>query len=167
MIGNFYVTHAFLLLGAIGAAVGITPESRGHVIGRAKLLLPGWLAVGGALALIVYPDIVQLLRPELWTILIGAILVGAVRGRFIGKDSDLVCHLVRMTPARDGRWAASLLVLLAILEIAVELFTPPNDHTYLPTMEFGAILPAGYLFGRATMAWIHSAQLQHVDLGDP
>lgn len=167
MIGNFYFTHALILVGALGAAVAIIPESQGTLIRRWWLLVPGLLAAASAFVVIIYPDISQLWRPQLWDIGLGAIVVGAVRGHFMRKDCDRVWKLVRVTPARDGRWAANALVLLAIAEIAVELATPPDDHTYLPVVELGTILAAGYLLGRAVVAWIRIGALQHVDLRDP
>ena len=47
-----------------------------------------------------------------------------------------------------------------------ELATPPDDHTYLPTMEFFTIVPAGYLLGRAVLGWFSARQSSHVDLHD-
>ena len=164
MIGNFYLTHVVILLCAVGAAIGIVPESRGQTVSRWRLLLPGGLAAIAALVLILYPDILQLFRPELWTLGVVALLVGAARGRFIEKEMDQAWNLVRLTRARDGRWAAICLVVLAILEIVAELATPPEDHTYLPTVEFGTIIAAGYLLGRSFVAWAHAGTLDQSDL---
>ena len=164
MIENFYLTHAVILLCAVGAVIGLVPESRGQTINRWRLLLPGVLAAIGAFVLILYPDFLQLFRPELWTLGAVAMLVGAARGRFIEKEMDQAWNLVRMTRARDGRWAAICLVVLAILEIAAELATPPDDHTYMPTAEFGTIIAAGYLLGRSVVAWAHAGTLDQSDL---
>lgn len=167
MISNFYVTHPIILLAALVSAFVIIPESNGRNIKRWQLLVPGVSAAGGALVLIVYPDILQLWRAQLWDIGLGAVFVGAVRGYFMRKDSDRVCKLVRVDPAGDGRWAANLLVLLAVVEIVVELITPPDDHTYLPIVELSTIIPAGYLLGRSVLAWIRTGTMDHVDLRDP
>lgn len=66
--------------------------------------------------------------------------------------------------ARDGRWAANFLLLITIAETVAELSNPPDDLTYQSTMEFCIILPAGYLLGRAIAAWIHTRDLEDVDL---
>ena len=38
--------------------------------------------------------------------------------------------------------------------------------TFLPTMEFFTIVPAGYLLGRAVLGWFSARQSSHVDLHD-
>ena len=73
---------------------------------------------------------------------------------------------MRVSPARDGRWAGYYLVLMAILESAAELASPQDDHTFLPTMEFSTIVPAVYLLGRVVLGWFPARQSSHVDLHD-
>ena len=166
MIGNFYFTHVPIVLCALGAAVCITPESRGKKMPTWQILLPGLLAGCGALILIVYPEISQFFRADLWTVVALSALAGAARGWFMRKEADHTFGVVRVSRARDGRWAAYFLVLMAILESVAELATPPDDHTFLPTMEFFTIVPAGYLLGRAVLGWFHARQSSHVDLHD-
>lgn len=164
MLSNFYLTHGLILVGAISAAFSIRSESQGRLIRPWRLLLPGVLAAAAGLVLIVYPDISQLLRLDLWTLGVVAILVGAVRGQFVRKELDRALNFVRAQPTRDGQWAANLLVLLAFLEVGAELSTPPDDHTYVPTIELGMVIVGGFLLGRAVAGWIRAGRIQHVDL---
>jgi hypothetical protein len=163
MIGNFYVTHVPIILCAVATAVCITPESRGRLIPQWQILLPGLLAGCGTLILIVYPEISQFFRGELWTVVALSVLVGAARGWFMRKEADHNFRVARVEPARDGRWAA---YFLAIVESVAELATPPDDHTYLPTVELFTIVPAGYLLGRAVLGWLNARQSIHEDLRD-
>jgi hypothetical protein len=169
MIGNFYLMHLPIVLCALGAAVIIVPERRGRRIAQVRLLLPGLLAALGALLLIFYPDISQLFRPQLWLIVLFAVLAGAARGWLLPKDADHAWKLVKVGRAGDGLWAAIFLVVMAAVEVAAELLsllTPVDDHFFLPTMELLTIVPAGYLLGRAVFLWFSAWRSVHVDLRD-
>ncbi|MFI4998918.1 MAG: hypothetical protein ACHQK9_03465 [Reyranellales bacterium] len=86
----------------IAAAACAVPESRRRKIKRWWLLLLGLLASFSTAVVVAYPDILDLLQPEVWTLGLLAALVGAARGCWLGMDSDHVWDLVRLQRGFDS-----------------------------------------------------------------
>jgi len=121
------------------------------------------LAALAAIALLSYPDVRDLLQLEVWSVAAVGILVGAARGQFMGMDADHNWRLVRLTWAHDRLWVAIILLLLAILQFAIEIRLR-QQNPFETTVELPAVLASGYLLGTSIAAWFRAGSIAHTDL---
>ncbi len=166
MVGSLFIAHTVMLAGAVGAAAGAVPESRRRPVKRWWLLVPGPLAALSTAILIAYPEIIDLLQPEVWMLGMLAALAGAARGHWMGLDSDHGWGLVRLRRGYDGLAVALAVALFAAIQYALEL-RGTDDSRYEPTLEFIMILASGFLLGRSVVAWVRAGAIDHVDLHQP
>jgi len=161
----FYLSDIVLLLAAIAAAVTAIPQSRGKVVPRWHLLLPGVLATVATIALMSYPHPKDLLDLEMWSTGAVGFLVGAARGQFMGVDSDQSWGLVRLRYGRDALWAAIALACFAAIHFVVEMVSR-DVNPYMTSVSLLMTLSGSYLAGRSLVGWIGAGTRTHVDLHD-
>jgi hypothetical protein len=108
-----------LLLAIVGALVAMR-ERQQRPVPRWHLLVPGLASTVGTLILLSYPDIRDLADPQMWTVGLAGIAVGALRGWAMRLDSDHAFAQVRLRSGGDAAWVAWVLVLLAAVQGAIE-----------------------------------------------
>jgi hypothetical protein len=158
-----YGLDLLIVLLAIGAAVSANLERRPEPFPRRQLLVPGLLGFVGALILLAYPDIRDLVDPEIWLIASAGIAVGAVRGWAIGIESDHAHRQVRVHGGHDAAWAGWLMVLFAAIQGAIETGLRA-ENPYETTAEFLMLVAGGYLLGRSLVTWLRARAADHHDL---
>jgi hypothetical protein len=166
MGNSLLIVHTVMLLGALAAAASAVPEVRRQPMKRWQLLAPGLLATFSTTVLLAYPDILDLLEPQVWMLGLLAALAGSARGYWMGLDSDHGWGLVRLARAYDGLAVALAVTLFAAMQYILDL-RGIDDSRYEPTLELVMILTSGFLFGRSIAAWIRAGQTHHVDLHEP
>lgn len=166
MGNNLLIVHTVMLLGALAAAASAVPEVRRPLMKRWQLLAPGLLATFATAVLLAYPDILDLLQPEVWMLGLLAALAGSARGYLMRLDSDHGWGLVRLRRAYDGLTVAVAVALFAVIQYALDL-QGLDESRYEPTLELIMILASGFLFGRSIAAWIRAGQTHHMDLHEP
>jgi hypothetical protein len=162
---EFFAEDAVMVAAALTALATAWPQRQDALVRRRLLLMPGLLAFVSALLLFGYPQFTELLDAQVWLIAFLAIAAGCVRGALLGMDSDHDAQLVRLTGPGDVRWLALLMVVVAILQAAVEIHTLA-ENPFEPTVELMMLLLGSYLLGRSVVGWIRAGQLQHVVLRD-
>lgn len=158
-----YGLDLLILLLAIAGALVAGRERGQQPIPRWHLLVPGLASAAGTLILLSYPDIRDLADPQMWTIGLGGIAVGALRGWALRLDSDHAFAQVRLRSAGDAAWVAWALVLLAALQGAIETGLR-KENPYEATAELFMLITGGYLLGRSMVAWLRARSGMHVDL---
>jgi len=153
---------AILLLAVAGALVA-GRERQQRPVPRWHLLVPGLASTIGTLILLSYPDIRDLADPQMWTIGLAGVAVGAVRGWALRMDSDHASAQVRLHGGGDAAWVAWALVLLAALQGAIETGLR-KENPYEATAELFMLITGGYLLGRSVVAWLRARSGMHVDL---
>jgi len=81
----------------------------------------------------------------------------------MGMDADHNWRLVRLTWAHDRLWVAIILLLLAILQFAIEIRLR-QQNPFETTVELPAVLASGYLLGASIVAWFRAGSIAHTDL---
>lgn len=160
-----YGLDLLILLIAIAGALVAHCERRQRRISRWYLLVPGIASTICVLILLSYPDIRDLADPQMWTIGLAGVAVGAVRGWAMRMDSDRAFAQVRLRHGEDGAWVAWALVLLAALQGAIETGLRA-ENPYETTAELFMLITGGYLLGRSVVAWLRARSGTHVDLQD-
>jgi hypothetical protein len=158
-----YGLDAVILLLAVVSALVAGRERLRQPMPRWRLLVPGLASTVGTLILLSYPDIRDLADPQMWTIGLGGIAVGAVRGWAMRLDSDHAFSQVRLRSGGDAAWVAWILVLLAALQGAIETGLRA-ENPYEATAELLMLITSGYLLGRSLVAWLRARSSSHVDL---
>ena len=158
-----YGLDLLILLIAIGGALVATREGRQRRIPRWHLLIPGLASAACTLILLSYPDIRDLADPQMWTIGLVGVAVGAVRGWAMAMDSDHAFAKVRLRHGGDAAWAAWILVVLAAIQGAIETGLRA-ENPYEETAELFMLIVGGYLFGRSAIGWQRARSGTHVDL---
>jgi hypothetical protein len=158
-----YGLDAVILLLAIASALVAMRERRWQPMPRWRLLVPGLASTVGTLILLSYPDIRDLADPQMWTVGLAGMAVGAVRGWAMRLDSDHAFAQVRMHSGGDAAWIAWVLVLLAALQGAIETGLRA-ENPYEATAELLMLITSGYLLGRSLVAWLRARSGTHVDL---
>ncbi len=166
MVSKLFIIHGAMLLGAVAAAASAAREVRRRPIKRWRLLAPGLLATFSTTILLAYPDILDLLRTQVWLLGLLAALVGAARGHWMGLDSDHGWRLVRLSRGYDGFVVSLAVALFATIQFILEQ-KGDDDGPYEPTLEFVMIVASGYLLGRSVVAWFRAGSIHHVDLHEP
>ncbi len=160
-----YGIDLVILLLAIAGAVSATAERRQRLMPRWRLLVPGVLGALGTLILLSYPDIRDLADPQMWTIGLVGVAVGALRGLAMKVDSDHAFSIVRLRSRGDAAWVAWLLVLFAALQGAIETGLKA-ENPYEKTAELLMLVTSGYLFGRSLIVWWRARTGIHVDIDE-
>jgi hypothetical protein len=163
MLLNLYVVDTLMVIAALGSAVSAAGEARRRPIGRWRLLMPGALALLATVLMIAFPTMSDLFDVGFWTVLVVSVLVGVVRGAFIGMASDLNWRLVRLDHGIDGFLAALGVLVVAIVQFAIEVSTGAENRAET-TFEFAISVISGYLLGRSIAAWFRARALHHHDL---
>lgn len=166
MVSKLFIIHGVMLLGAIAAAASAVGEIRRRPMKRWRLLAPGLLATFATTVLLAYPDILDLMRAQVWLLGLLAALVGAARGQWMGLDSDHGWQLVRLGRGFDGFVVSLAVALFATIQFILEQ-TGADDGPYEPTLDFIMIVASGYLLGRSVIAWFRAGSIHHVDLHEP
>ena len=158
-----YGLDLLILLIAIAGALFARCERRQQRIPRWYLLAPGLAGATCTLILLSYPDIRDLADPQMWTIGLAGVAVGALRGWAMSIDSDHAFAQVRLSTGGDAAWVAWALVLLAALQGAIETGLRA-ENPYEATAELLMLITSGYLLGRSLIAWTRARSGTHVDL---
>jgi hypothetical protein len=158
-----YGLDLLILLLAIAGALVAGCERKQRQIPRWYLLAPGLVSAICTLILLSYPDIRDLADPQMWTIGLAGVAVGALRGWAMRLDSDHAFAQVRVRHGGDAAWVAWTLVLLAALQGAIETGLRA-ENPYEATAELFMLITGGYLLGRSVVAWLRARTGTHVDL---
>jgi hypothetical protein len=161
----FYLSDGLMLAFALAAAASAVVQSRGQVVPRWTLLLPGVLASIATVSTMIFPHPRDLLELEMWTAGVIGFLVGAARGQLMGMESDLNWGLVRLRYTKDELWVALVFVLFAFVHFVIEM----RLLDVSPFMASGVLamtVTGSYLFGRSLIGWIRAGRTSHVDLRD-
>jgi hypothetical protein len=163
MFINLYVIDTAMVLAAAGAVVGSLGEARPLPIKRWHLLVPGAFSLLATILMLVFPEVSDLLEVQFWTVLLVSVLVGAARGAFIAMASDHYWKLVRLDHGIDALLASAGVLLVAIVQFAIEVSTGAENRAET-TFELVLSVIAGYLVGRSVAAWLRARALHHHDL---
>jgi hypothetical protein len=151
MLDLFYVVDGVMLALALAAAACAVALTR-------QRIRPGWvvpatgvLASLSAIVLLSYPDVRDLLQLEVWSVAAVGILAGAARGQFMRLESDHNWRLVRLRWAYDWTGVALVVLLLALLQFALEIRLR-QQNPFETTVELPMVLASGYLLGASLVA---------------
>lgn len=158
-----YGLDLLILLLAVAGALVAGCERRQRRVPRRYLLVPGLASAACTLILLSYPAIRDLADPQLWTIGLAGVAVGAVRGWALRMEVDHAFAQVRLRHGGDAAWVAWVLVLLAALQGAVETGLRA-ENPYEATAELFMLIAGGYLLGRSVVTWLRARSETHVDL---
>jgi hypothetical protein len=165
MLDLFYAVDGVMLALALAAALCAVALTRHRIMPSWVVPAPGVLASLASIALLSYPDVRDLLELQVWSIASVGILAGAARGQFMRLDSDHNWRLVRLRWAYDWMWVALAVLLLAILQFAIEIRLR-QQNPFETTVELPMVLASGYLLGASLVAWVRSGSIAHSDLHD-
>ena len=142
------------------------PEAQGKPQKLWRIAVPPFLATLVALVLLA-GAVTSFAHDATWaaTALVGTV-VGLIRGRAIGVQTDQVWGVVRPQPVLDGAVIAVGVVAAALLD-AVAGFLPPGTLPRQAHIAAASSLFAGYLAGRAWSMGTRAARSPHVDLEHP
>ena len=163
MVVNLYIVDAVMVLCAAGAVASAAGEVRRLPMRRRHLLLPGLFAMLATILVLAFPQPSDLMDVEFWFVLIVCILIGVVRGAFIGMASDHYWKLVRLDRGIDSLLAAVAVLIVGIIQAYIETSTGAESHVET-TFEFIMSVVSGYLFGRSIAAYFRARALHHHDL---
>ena len=159
----FYAVDGVMLLLAATAVACAIAEMKQRIVSCWIVLATGVLASLAAIALLSYPDVRDLLQLEVWSVAAVGILAGAARGQFMRMEADHNWGMVRLTWAHDWLWVAIAVLLLAILQFAIEIRLR-QQNPFETTVELPTVLAAGYLLGASIVAWFRAGSIAHTDL---
>jgi len=160
---NLYIVDTVMVLCAAGAVASAAGEMRRLPIRRRRLLHPGLFAMLATILVLAFPQASDLMDVEFWFVLIVCILIGTVRGAFIGMASDHYWKLVRLDRGIDSLLAAIVVLIVGIIQAYIETSTGAENHVET-TFEFIMSVVSGYLFGRSIAAYFRARALHHHDL---
>ena len=163
MVLKLFVVDAAMVIAALGSTASAAGEVPRRPIKRWRLLLPGFLALLAAILMIAFPTLSDLFDSGFWMVLVVSVLIGVVRGAFIGMASDHYWKLVRLDNGIDALAGAACVLLIAIVQFIIEV-TSGAENRAETTFEFVMAVIAGYLLGRSTAAWFRARALHHHDL---
>ena len=158
-----YGLDLLILLLAIAGALVARGERNQQRVPRWYLLVPGLAGTMCTLILLSYPDIRDLADPQMWTIGLAGVLVGALRGWAMHMDADHAFSQVRLRSGGDAAWVAWGLVVLAATQGAIETGLRA-ENPYEATAELFMLVAGGYLLGRSVVTWLRAGSGTHVDL---
>lgn len=163
MAVNLYVIDTVMVLCAAGAVAASVGEARREPIPRRHLVLPGLFALLATVLVLAFPQPSDLMDVQFWFVLIVCLLIGVVRGAFIGMASDHYWRLVRLDRGIDALLAAIGVLVLAVIQAYIETSTGAENQAET-TFEFVMSVISGYLFGRSIAAYFRARALHHHDL---
>jgi len=163
MFDLLYAVDGVMLVLAIAGTVCAGRLTGQRIASRWIVLAPGVLAALSAIALLSYPDVRDLLQLEVWSVAAVGILAGVVRGQLMRLDADHNWQLVRVTWVYDWLGVAIAVLLLAILQFAIEIRLR-QQNPFETTVELPMVLTAGYLLGASIAAWFRAGSIAHTDL---
>jgi hypothetical protein len=163
MVLNLHVVDTLMVIAALGSVGSAAGEVRRQPIGRWRLLMPGAFALLATVLMIAFPTMSDLFDVGFWTVLVVSVLVGVARGAFIAMASDQYWSLVRLDHGIDALLAALGVLLVAIVQFAIEVSTGAENRAET-TFEFVISVISGYLLGRSVAAWFRARALHHHDL---
>ena len=159
----FYAVDGVMLALAFAALACAIALTKWRVVPRWVVPATGILASLSAIALLSYPDVRDLLQLEVWSVAAVGILAGSARGQFMRLETDHNWRLVRLKWAYDWMAVAIVVLLLAILQFAIEIRLR-QQNPFETTVELPMVLASGYLLAAALVAWVRSGSLAHTDL---
>jgi hypothetical protein len=163
MFTLFYAVDGLMLALAIAGVVFASRLRGQRVAPRWTLLAPGVLASLAAIALLSYPDVRDLLQLQVWSLAAIGILFGAVRGQFMRLEADHNWRLVRIHWAFDWFWVSIAVLVLAILQFAIEIRLR-QQNPFETTVELPMVLASSYLLGASILAWFRAGSIAITDL---
>jgi hypothetical protein len=163
MVLNLYVVDSVMVLCAAGAVASSYGESKRQPIRRRHLVFPGVFALLSAILVLAFPAPSDLMDSKFWLILLVCILIGAVRGAFLGMAADHYWKLVRVDHGIDALLGSIAVLIIAVIQFYIEASAGAENHAET-TFEFVMSVIAGYLFGRSVAAWFRARALHHHDL---
>jgi hypothetical protein len=163
LIVNLYTVDIAMVVAALGATVSAAGEARPLPIKRWRLHIPGAFAFLATILMISYPQMSDLLDVQFWIVLLVSILIGVARGAFIAMASDQNWRLVRLDHGLDALLAALGVLLVAIVQFAIEAATGAENRAET-TFELAISVVSGYLIGRSIAGWFRARSLHHHDL---
>ena len=163
MVINLYVIDAAMVLCAAGAVASSVGEARREPIPRRRLLFPGLFALLATVLVLAFPEPGDLMDVQFWFVLIVCILIGMVRGAFIGMASDHYWRLVRLDRGIDAVLASIAVLIVGLIQFVIETSTGTENYAET-TFEFIMSVISGYLFGRSIAAYFRARALHHHDL---
>lgn len=158
-----YGLDLLVLLLALGAALAANGERRERLVPRDRLLLPGVLAILGAVILLAYPDIRDLADLQAWSVGLVGIAFGTLRGRMMSLQVDQAFGLARLQNAGDGALVGALMTVCAATQGGIETGLRA-ENPYEATAELLMLLTGGYMLGRSLILWLRARNAGHVDL---
>jgi hypothetical protein len=165
MFDLFYAIDGLMLVLAIAAVVCAFKQAGERVVRRWIILAPGVCATLASIALLSYPDVRDLLQLEVWSIASVGFLAGVARGAFMRLDSDHNWQLVRLKWSYDWLVIAVAVLVLAILQFAIEIRLR-QQNPFETTVELPSVLGSVYLLGASIVAWFRAGSIAHTDLHD-
>ena len=163
MLFNLYTIDSVMVFAALCGVASAWGEARRQPIRRRFLLMPGAFALLATILMLAFPTTSDLFDSGVWTVLLVSVLAGVVRGAFLGMASDHYWKLVRLDHGIDAPLAALVLLLITVVQFAIEAATGAENRAET-TFEFAASVVAGYLLGRSVAAWFRARSLHHHDL---
>ncbi len=160
---SLYIFDSAMTVAAVATVISAAGECRRHPIQRWRLLMPGVFAILSTILLFAFPMIEDLLQVEFWMVMVVSVLVGVARGSLIGMASDHYWKLVRLDRGIDSLVAAVVVLVVAVVQFAIEASTGAENRSE-STFEFVMAVFAGYLLGRSVAAWFRARALHHHDL---
>lgn len=158
-----YALDSLIVVLAIAAAIMANAERRRTPFSLYRLPLPGIFAFCGAVILLAYPEIRDLVNPEVLTVAMAGTVVGALRAMLIRIESDRRHKLVLLHGAGDGVLFGWLMVAFAAFQGAIETGLRA-ENPFEATAEFLLLLCSSYLLGRSMVVWLRACTAQHHDL---
>jgi len=155
-----YGLDVLIVLLAIGAAASANVERTTEPFPRIQLLMPGLLALAGAMVLLSYPDIRDLADPGVLLVSTVGVLGGGCRGALIRIEADHAPRVVRVWRGSDAAWAGWLMVLSAAVQGSIERALRA-DNPYEKTAEAVMLLAGSYLLGRSIVSWLRARAMAH------
>ena len=163
MLDLFYAVDGIMLAFAVAAAVFAFRQAGERVVPRWFMLAPGVFASAGAIALLSYPDVRDLLQLQVWSIASAGLLIGVARGAFMRLDSDHNWQLVRLKWSNDWLVIAVAVLVLSIVQFAIEIRLR-QQNPFETTVELPTVLGSAYLLGSSIIAWFRAGSIAHTDL---
>jgi|KBSSwiStaDraftv2_1062776.scaffolds.fasta_scaffold341815_2 hypothetical protein len=158
-----YGLDLLILLLALGAALVANGERHGRLVPRNRLVLPGVLAILGAVVLLAYPEIRDLADLQAWSVGLTGVACGTLRGWFMNLQVDQAFGVTRLHRAGDGIVVGGLMTVCAAVQGGIETGLHA-ENPYETTAELMMLLAGGFMLGRSVILWLRGRTSPHVDL---
>lgn len=162
MLGPYASSFVVLVLPLLASVIAF-PGRRAVPIRHWRLVLPPLLVAAAALLLLRLPPFDDLRDPEVWTIGIPFILLGIVRGTWMGLLVDHGQGKLLLARASEEFWIAVVALILVLFAIVDEPFgTLESD--YVQAIELALVVLACFMVGRNAALLVRSRDTPHHDL---